>query len=113
LFSVARNLLLQHRRSERVELRACQRLGIALVIDETLFEDVDSRLAARSSRDALEAALAGLSAGQQDIVRRVVLLEESPAEAAAALGLEPAAARMRLSRALRAMRTYLQQSGTA
>lgn len=113
LFSVARNLLLQHRRSERVELRASRRLGISLAIDEGLFEEVDSRIEAVSSREALEGALAGLSPGQQEIVRRVVLLEESPSEAARALGLEPAAVRMRLSRALRAMRTYLQQSGAA
>lgn len=113
LFSVARNLLLQQRRSERVELRASRRLGISLAIDESLIEDVDSRLAALSAHDALEGALAGLPSGQQEIVRRVVLLEESPSEAAIALGLEPAAARMRLSRALRAMRTYLQQSGAA
>lgn len=112
LFSVARNLLLKQRRFERVERRACRRLGIELEIDPPLFDDVDARLAADAHHDALAEALAGLPEDQREMVRRVVLEGESPAEAAEHLGLQAAAARMRLSRALRAMRSHLHERGT-
>jgi RNA polymerase sigma-70 factor (ECF subfamily) len=109
IFGIARNLVWKHRRSARVESRARARLGLSLRLDHEVFDEVDARLAAESERDALATALDGLPAGQQEIVRRIVLDGQTPSEAAKALGLRAPAVRMRLTRALRSLRAQLHE----
>ena len=99
LLGIARNVLRESARKDRVETRARERLGLPVDLSvEDGFTRVDDRL---SLRNALGAALGDLP----DHERRALelrVVDDLPYEAVAArLSIRPAAARLRVSRALR------------
>ena len=92
-------------RKGRREDRARLRLGLPTDLgEERGFDDIDARL---SPSAALSAALAALGAGERDAVELRVIDELSYDEIARRLEIQPAAARLRVSRALRRLRTAL------
>ena len=105
LFAIARNVLRDSLRKGRREDRARLRLGLPTDLgEERGFDDVDARL---SPSPALSAALAALGAGEREVVALRVIDELGYDEIARRLDIRPAAARLRVSRALRRLRTAL------
>jgi RNA polymerase sigma factor (sigma-70 family) len=105
LFAIGRNVLRDSLRKGKREDRARLRLGLPTDLgEERGFDDVDARL---SPSPALSAALAALGAGERDAVELRVIDELGYDEIARRLEIQPAAARLRVSRALRRLRTAL------
>jgi RNA polymerase sigma-70 factor (ECF subfamily) len=103
LFGIARNLLAQSVRRRRIELKACERIGLLERLDEP-------RAATEPDEvwlDGLEEALAELPAGERDAVQLRVI-DGLPYEAVAAdLATSEGAARVRVARALGRLRQRL------
>jgi RNA polymerase sigma-70 factor (ECF subfamily) len=103
LYAVARRVVANLHRSERRRTRLAERLA------ESLRTELATRPA--SSDEAVEALRAIAELGDED--RELMLLvsweELSPAEAARVLGISSLAARSRLHRARRRLRTLLEQ----
>ena len=99
LLGIARNVLRETVRRDRVETHARQRLGlpIDLAAEEGLAR-VDERL---SPRLVLAAALDGLPEHEREALELRVVSELPYDEVAERLAIRPAAARLRVSRALR------------
>ena len=106
LYGIAANLLSQYRRRERVETAARRRLQMP-VRDDGAFEESDELLDAKSLAPALHDALSRLPAGERAALDLRVIEELRFDEIAARLELASPAARMRVSRALRAFRARL------
>jgi RNA polymerase sigma-70 factor (ECF subfamily) len=105
LYAIGRNVLRDSLRKGRREDRARLRLGLPVDLgEERGFDDVDARL---SQSPALGAALAALRPGERDAVELRVVDELGYDEIARRLDIRPAAARLRVSRALRRLRTAL------
>jgi RNA polymerase sigma factor (sigma-70 family) len=99
LLGIARNVLLETARQDRVETRARERLGLPLdLATEDGFTEVEDRL---SPRLALERQLDALPAGERDALQLRVIDELAYDQVAQQLDIRPAAARLRVSRALR------------
>jgi RNA polymerase sigma factor (sigma-70 family) len=105
LFAIGRNVLRDSLRKGKREDRARLRLGLPTdLAEEHGYDDVDARL---SPSPALSVALAALGAGERDAVALRVIDELGYDEIARRLDIRPAAARLRVSRALRRLRTAL------
>ncbi len=99
LLGIARNVLRETARRDQIETRARERLGLPLdLAAEDGFTEVEERL---SPRLTLERQLETLSAAERDALELRVLDELPYQEVADRLHIEPAAARLRVSRALR------------
>jgi RNA polymerase sigma-70 factor, ECF subfamily len=103
LFGIARNVLLESVRRGELERAACRRLRI--------FERVD-REPASTEPDAswlerLDEAFASLPAGQRDAIGLRVLRDLDYEAVAEELATSPRAARVRVSRGLASLRSYL------
>ena len=99
LLGIARNVLRETARRDRIATHARERLGLPLdLAGNEGFDDVDERL---SPQRALARALAGLPAHERDALELRVVDELPYDEVAARLDIRPAAARLRVSRALR------------
>ena len=99
LFGIGANVLRESARRDRLETRARERLGLPLdLASENGFADVEASL---SPRQGLARALARLPREQRQAVELRVLDELSYGEVARRLSIRPAAARLRVSRALR------------
>jgi RNA polymerase sigma factor (sigma-70 family) len=109
LLGIARNEHLQLLRRGRVELRACQQLGIerAPLSDESL-ERVELLLDARAPDNPLTSALASLPDAQREAVLAFVADDRPYAELAAALGVSEATIRQRVSRGLGRLRSSIE-----
>lgn len=107
LWTVARNLLRDWRRHERVDRSARERLGIAAVAyDEQAVDELVARLDAQELHGALGEALGALPADQREaVVGRVVL--ERDYRRLAGTSTNESAVRARVSRGLRALRIRL------
>jgi RNA polymerase sigma factor (sigma-70 family) len=102
LFGIARHLLHDSYRRLAVEDRARRRLG---VLEETApAPDAESRLDAATVRAELEAALGDLAPAVRAAVVLRVVEQLDYDELAARLGCSSQAARLRVSRGLRALR---------
>jgi RNA polymerase sigma factor (sigma-70 family) len=99
LLGIARNVLRETIRLDRVETRARERLGLPLDLaaDEG-YAAVEARL---SPRTALAAALTQLPEHEREALELRVIDEMPYDEVAERLDIQPAAARLRVSRALR------------
>lgn len=103
LFGIARNLLAQSVRRRRIELRACERIGLLERLDEPRVgaEPEDVLL------EGLDEALAELTAGERDAVELRVI-DGLPYDAVAAdLATTEGAARVRVARGLGRLRQRL------
>lgn len=103
LYGIARNVLLESVRRGELERRTCLRLRI--------FERLDREPATAGPEEAwvdgLDDALAALPAGQRDAIRLRVLDDYDYEAVAASLATTPRAARVRVSRGLASLRSYL------
>ena len=99
LLGIAANVLADTARRDRIETRARERLGLPVDLggDEG-FSAVEKRL---SPRLALERSLRSLPEHERDALELRVLDELPYAQVAKRLSIRPAAARLRVSRALR------------
>ena len=99
LFGIARNVLRESARRDRVETAARQRLGLPLdLASEDGYAAVDERL---SPRRALEEALDRLPEHEREALELRVVEGLPYDDVAARLTIRPTAARLRVSRALR------------
>jgi RNA polymerase sigma-70 factor (ECF subfamily) len=100
-FGVAGGVLRNHRRGLR------RRLALADRLRDSLTEPAEP--VGPTGSPLLRAALAQLSEEDQEMVTLIAWDGLSPTQAAQALGIEPGAARVRLHRARRRLRSALQQ----
>jgi RNA polymerase sigma factor (sigma-70 family) len=99
LLGIARNVLLETARADRIETRARERLGLPLdLATEDGFTEVEDRL---SPRLLLDGQLDTLPTGEREALQLRVIDELSYEEVAEQLHIRPTAARLRVSRALR------------
>jgi RNA polymerase sigma factor (sigma-70 family) len=107
LFGIARNVVAAEHRRQAKELRTVARIRGRELVDEDdvarLHELIDSESAGRE----LLRDLAGLPAGERAVLELVALDGLSVAEAGQALGIGAVAARVRLHRARRRLRSRL------
>ena len=107
VYGIARNLLHEYGRTRRVETRAREHLRVEVRSYDGL-DDVDDRLDAR----VVSGAFDSLPPDQRAAVRLRVIDELDYDEVAKRLDVAEPAARMRVSRALRALRTRVKGART-
>ena len=98
LLGIGRNVLRESARHDRVETAARQRLGLPLELADDDFAAVEERL---SPRPSLRAALDALPPHERQALELRVVDELPYDDVARSLRIRPAAARLRVSRALR------------
>ncbi|MBV9819956.1 MAG: RNA polymerase sigma factor [Solirubrobacterales bacterium] len=99
LLGIAAKLLADAARHDRIETRARERLGLPVdLAHEDGYAEVEQRL---SPRVALAKHLESLAPAERDALELRIVEELSYAEVAERLEIRPAAARLRVSRALR------------
>jgi RNA polymerase sigma factor (sigma-70 family) len=109
LYAIARHLLYRFRQHARVETRSRRRLGMATSYQlEEGFADVDEHLSEAHLRQAALTLLGELPIDQQRAVQLRVIDGLSYKAVARELGCTEQAARLRVSRALRRMKTQLE-----
>jgi RNA polymerase sigma factor (sigma-70 family) len=111
LFGIARNLLRQYHKHNRIESAARERMGLQVVAAECEdYERVDERSEANALAPLVRHALSSLPADQRRaLVLRIV--HQLPYDAVAGrLGCSQNAARLRVSRALRALTTQIRSA---
>jgi RNA polymerase sigma factor (sigma-70 family) len=108
LQGIARNLVLVYLRERRVETAARQRLGIPLGPYAGGFEDADRRLVAEARRAELAAALEALPDKQREALELRVIDQLPYEEIGSRLGCSTGAARVRVTRALRALHSHFE-----
>jgi RNA polymerase sigma factor (sigma-70 family) len=106
LYGIATNLIGRHRRDEVRLFRAVARTAAAAPTAEPVAEQATSRVAAQAVRRQLALALAGLPAGQRDVLL-LVASGLSLGETAVALGVPAGTVASRLARARRKVRGEL------
>lgn len=111
LWTIARNDLYSWRRKGAVERRCLAQLGISLPSPtDAELEYIEELLDLEHLRPALSAALAELTADQQEAVRLRVIEELGYGEVAERLGVSREVARARVSRGLRQLAVSLRGS---
>jgi RNA polymerase sigma factor (sigma-70 family) len=104
LFGISRNLLRQYHKHNRIESQARGRLGMPTAWAECEeYEAVDDRMVATSLAPLLRVAVRALPAEQRQALELRVVQQLDYEEVAGALGCTQNAARLRVSRALRAL----------
>lgn len=104
LFGIARNLLRQYHKHNRIESAARERLGMPTAWAECEdYEAVDERMFATSLAPMLRHAVRALPTEQQRALELRIVQQLDYEEVAGALGCSQNAARLRVSRALRAL----------
>ena len=111
LFGIARNLLRQYHKHNRIESAARERMGLQVTsADCEDYERVDERSEVRSLTPLLRHAMRALPAEQRRALELRVV-QQLPYEAVAGrLGCSQNAARLRVSRALRALTTQMRSA---
>jgi RNA polymerase sigma factor (sigma-70 family) len=109
LYGIAANLIARHRRAEARQYRALARARTD-VVSEGPADRLATRLDAQANRARLMAALAGVSSVNRDVLLLVAWAELTCEEAAEALGITAATARVRLHRARKKVRAVLEQA---
>ncbi len=112
VYGIARNVVAMHLRRRGRELRAVGRLGGRRVLEADALERATERLDAAREARALYARLDGLSEAERGVFELVAVDGLSLADAAAALGVQPVTARVRLHRARQAMRQRIGESAS-
>ncbi|GAB3669430.1 RNA polymerase sigma factor [Actinocorallia lasiicapitis] len=106
LYGIAANLIGKHRRSEVRMLRALARTGADPVLDSHA-DRSDAKVSAAAASRPLAAALAGLTAGERDVLLLVAWADLTYEQVAEALGVPVGTVRSRLSRARKKVREAL------
>jgi len=101
LFAIARNVLVSSVRRKTLERSACERLGLAELLDRA----AESSEPQESWLDGLDEAFADLPASQRDAIRLRVVEELPYSEVAVRLGTSTQAARVRVHRGLADLRS--------
>lgn len=108
LYTIARNLVIQYHRRQRVATRARRRLQMSTVIeDDGDLEDLPRRLDAAELSPAVREAFAQLSDEQREAIGYRVIGECSYEEIAHEMGISQATARTRVFRGLQVLRGAL------
>ena len=111
LFGIARNLLRQYHKHNRIETAARARLGLPIDWEGTeAYDAVDERLHATGLKPALNTAVRALPDDQRAALELRVIQQLGYDEISAKLGCSINAARLRVSRALRALTADLRGS---
>jgi RNA polymerase sigma factor (sigma-70 family) len=110
ILGIAANLCAVDRRRRARERDVVRRLGGRRALDDDDFERLERTIDAHAVAPALRRGLRELPAAERVVAELVLLDELTPAEAAEALGLRAAAARMRLARARRKLRTIAEDN---
>ena len=109
LWGIARNLVRQHHRRERLERTATERLGIAgRPYEDTDWDEVTARAHAAALAHTIAGELTHLDAGQRRALELRIVADLDFGTVAASLGISGPAARMRVSRALKILRSRLE-----
>ena len=104
LFGIARNLLRQYHKHNRIETAARARLGLPVDWEGTdEYDAVEERESARRLRPALQHAVSTLPADQQAALELRIVQQLPYEEVAGRLDCSINAARLRVSRALRSL----------
>ncbi|WP_067807863.1 RNA polymerase sigma factor [Actinomadura formosensis] len=107
LYGVARNVVAaEHRRMAR-ESQAVRRVAGRRLLDAVDIARLEERIDAESAGRRIYEALAELPEGVRAVVELITVDGLTVTEAAAALGIRPVAARVRLHRARKAVRAAL------
>ena len=107
LFGIARNLLRQYHKHNRIESAARERLGLQASVGGDDYERVDDRNEAGALAPLLRHALRALPVDQRRALE-LRIVHQLPYDAVAGrLGCSQNAARLRVSRALRALTTQM------
>lgn len=113
LFGIARRLLAKQRRkyvgNRRLEIKVSNSFPVFTAAED---DAVASAIDAAKQAPLLEDALDRLTRSERDVLELVAYDGLSPSEAAHALDITPNAARLRLSRARRAVRNHLDSTTT-
>jgi RNA polymerase sigma factor (sigma-70 family) len=114
LYGIAANMIGRHRRAEVRRLRALARTADAMPADPGAgwaatagADEIVTRLDAAAVRGDLLRALAGLSAGERDVLLLIAWAGLTSDETGAALGIPSGTVRSRLNRARRKVREAL------
>jgi len=107
LYGIARNVIAAERRRAAQERRAAGRLAGRRLADSDDIARLEERIDAESPGRAAYLALAVLPAEERAVLELVAIDELPVKEAAAALGIRPGTARVRLHRARRSVRDAL------
>lgn len=108
LFGIARNLVRRFHRRGKAELEMCRRLGIQLDHDTDELAGLEAQVDAHTEAVGLSDALNALPDAHRQALQLRVIDELGYREAAALMGTSEQNARIRVSRALRALSSRLQ-----
>jgi RNA polymerase sigma factor (sigma-70 family) len=112
LFGIARNLVRQYHKHNRIETAARERLGMPLAFAECDdYERVDERISASAMGPALRLAMRALPAEQRRALELRIVQQLDYDEVAGRLGCSQNAARLRVSRGLRALTMSMRAAG--
>jgi RNA polymerase sigma factor (sigma-70 family) len=112
LYGIARTLVANDRRRRGRERAREERFRGSALLDEEDAARMDARIDAAAQSRRLYAAMDRLSEGERAVMELVAIDELTVAEAAAAVGVRPVAARVRLHRARRKLRAELEAAST-
>jgi RNA polymerase sigma factor (sigma-70 family) len=107
VMGIAVNLAAAQRRRDGREARAVARISGQRLLDPDDYAELEAQIDAARTARGLHEAVARLPEGERDLLALVSVDGLTPAQAARALGIRPAAARMRLARARRKLRAAL------
>jgi RNA polymerase sigma-70 factor (ECF subfamily) len=108
LFGIARNLVRRFHRRGQAELQMCRRLGIQLDYDADEFARLEAQIDAHAEASGLSDAMNTLPDTQRQALQLRVIDELDYRDAAALMGTSEQNARIRVSRALKALSLRLQ-----
>jgi RNA polymerase sigma-70 factor (ECF subfamily) len=112
LFGVARNTVANELRRSARERRANRRIQGRRLLDDDDIARLQERIDAEAQARELFAAVAALPEGERAVFELVALDDLSLSAAAAALGIRPVTARVRMHRARTALRAALAEPTT-
>ena len=108
LYGIARNVIAGERRRAAHELRAASRVAGRRLLDDDDIARLEERIDAESAGRAACLALASLPPDERAVLELVAVDGLPVTDAAAALGIRPGTARVRLHRARRAARQAME-----
>ncbi|HET9198856.1 MAG TPA: RNA polymerase sigma factor [Solirubrobacterales bacterium] len=112
LYGIAQNVVAIDRRREGREQARDERLRGSTLLDEGDAAEIDARIDAAARQRHLYEAMERLSETERAVLELVALDELSLAETAAAAGVRPVTARVRLHRARHKLRAELDNAAT-